>query len=229
MDISARAAANFKALSQNSYPGRLIVLGQTPDGDPVQIYSIMGRSEGSRNRIFEPVPNEPTCMRTRVADESKVSGDPSLLIYNAMRESGNTFVVSNGDQTDMVAKDGISVLRGRQYEPDIPNFTPRITGLTRVSSDSLDLRLVILRKSPFGDTCERFYYDYEGVATPGYGYFISTYAGDGDPLPSFEGEPLIMPIESNDSIQIAETFWGALDPDNRVALAVKIINRYSVE
>lgn len=220
--IEELAAANLQALSKNRYPGRLIVLGRTPCGDPVQIYSIMGRSEGSRNRIFELAPNEPSCVRTRIADESKISGDPSLLIYNAMREDGNGFVVSNGLQTDSVMMNGTSALKGWHYEPDSPNFTPRITGVTRVSGDRLDIRLIMLRKSSFGGACERFYYDYDGVEA-GYGYLISTYDGDGDPLPSFSGEPLIMPIESNDPAEIASMFWVNLNEDNKVALATKVI------
>lgn len=224
MYIKERAAANLEALSRNPYPGRGIVLGRTFCLNPVQIYWIMGRSEGSRNRILEPIPEKHGWLRTCIADQSKFQGDPSLLIYTAMAEEPDNFVVSNGAQTDAVMKRGIGTLNDWRYEPDKPNFTPRITGITRLwPGDVLDTRLIMLRKSDSGyDECDRFDYVY-GKATRGFGFFISTYEGDGNPLPAFHGEPLILPIEDDDPAQIAEAFWSVLNPENRVALAVKVI------
>lgn len=223
MHIKYEAMSNFLALSQNSYPGRGIVLGRTPDGSFVQIYWVMGRSEGSRNRILESVPSiGHGWIRTRVADASKHSGDPALLIYKAMAEDMGTFVVSNGTQTEAVLRGGILILDQWQYEPDDPNFTPRITGRIRFLSNGLDMQLVILKKSPFGKKCDRFSYTYSKSAA-GYGYYISTYCGDGNPLPSFQGEPIVLPISNTDPAEIAKAYWAVLNEENRVAVAVKII------
>lgn len=226
MDIRKRATANRRALSRNPYRGRGIVQGLTPDGDPVQIYWLMGRSESSQNRVLEKVPDMPGWLRTRVADKSGFTGDPSLLIYTAMAEKLGMYVVSNGAQTDAVMQDGISALTGIdywKYEPDGPNFTPRITGVTDyVPNAVFGTHLIILRKSPFGEGCDCLSYDY-GEDVPGYGHYIATYQGDGDPLPSFHGEPLIMPIRGSDPAEIAEMYWSLLNSDYRVALAVKVI------
>lgn len=239
MNLKELAGLHFQDMSCNSYPGRIIILGRTPDGSCIQIYSIMGRSDPSRNRIFEKMPDRHGWIETSFVDESKVSGDPNLLIYHAMAEADGYYIVSNGRQTDdLIQIEGIGVLETGdwKYEPDT-SHTPRISGIYS-PGDVLDMRLVILRKSPFGDACDLMDYAFSGVA-PGFGFFISTYEGDGDPLPSFKGEPQVMPIESNDPAEIAATYWAALDADNRVALAVKvipsngpskieIINRYTV-
>jgi IMP cyclohydrolase len=225
MDLSEHAAMNLQALSRNPYPGRGIVLGCTPSGDPIQIYWIMGRSKSSRNRILEPISDKQGWLKTRIADPSEFTGDPSLLIYTAMAEAPGVYIVSNGAQTDAVVQSGMSVLENGswQYEPDRPNFTPRVTGITRRAPDgTLQMDLVILKKSPLSEACDHLSYSYSDVAA-GYGYFISTYTGDGDPLPAFCGKPLLLPIESNEPAKIAETYWSTLDLDNRVALAVKII------
>ncbi len=224
MILSERAAANLRQLVDNPYPGRGIIMGRTSKGELVQIYWVMGRSASSRNRILEKISDRHGVVRTRVADRNGFPGDPSLLIYTAMAEVLGNYIVSNGAQTDAVVQHGMKILRINdwQYEPDGPNFTPRITGIFNNSGYALDMRLVMLRKSLFGDECDYSEHTYHQVA-PGYGYFISTYAGDGNPLPSFYGEPLLLPIESSDPAGIAQEYWSLLNEDNRVALAVKVI------
>jgi IMP cyclohydrolase len=222
--IERLAQENLQALACNKYPGRIIVMGRAPNGSSVQIYGIMGRSEGSRNRILEKIEGEHGRLQTRVADESQVTGDPALLIYTAMAEKPGTYVVSNGAQTDTVIQGGILTLKDSwQYEPDAPNYTPRITGVINYirGHKPPEIRLVILKKSLFGDRCDCMSYDY-GEIRLGYGHCISTYEGDGDPLPPFCGEPLLLPIGIN-AKQIAEQYWTALNEHNRVALAVKFI------
>lgn len=228
--VGTQALENMLALSRNRYPGRGIVIGKSQDSRfAVQIYWIMGRSENSRNRIFK---SEGGRLFTEAFDPSKVK-DPSLIIYNAMREDHNEYVVSNGDQTDTVIdafglSAGITLreaLSKRQYEPDAPNFTPRITGLCVISptSENFYTELSLLRKSDLiaGSGCERSYYEYEDIK-PGFGFCITTYNEDGDPLPSFVGEPYPLPIIGNVE-EIVETFWSVLNVANRVSLAVKFI------
>jgi len=227
------AGQNTLRLNRNLYPGRGIVIGTSLDGKhAVQIYWIMGRSENSRNRIFSSRGGR---LFTEAADPSKVK-NPKLIIYNAMDELGGHFIVSNGDQTDTVmdvfskqlmAEKRASLseaLSTRQYEPDEPNFTPRITGLCRVGCGIYFSEISILRKSeltvPY--SCERFFYEY-GQLAPGFGFCITTYTGDGDPLPSFKGEPYILQIGS-DIEGVAAQYWQTLNPDNRVSLAVKFID-----
>jgi len=223
------AQANFLALSQNPYPGRGIVAGLDETGQYlVQVYWIMGRSENSRNRVFKT--DETGRLFTEAADPAKVK-DPSLIIYNAMRERGdwyNTFhfVVSNGDQTDTVT-DSVGplylsqVLAGRKYEPDEPNFTQRITAVHLLWKERPQLQMSILRRSMIGPACDRMQFTYDYVH-PGFGYCITTYAGDGHPLPPFRGDPLVMPL-TGDMEDIAQTYWYALNEANRVSLAVKWI------
>lgn len=241
MNVAYRATTNFRDLSRNSYPGRIITMGRTPNGTPAQIYAIMGRSDGSRYRRFELVPGKHGWLRTSFADRHKVSGDPELLIYHAMAEIEDcAYAVSNGRQTDdLVQCDGrIEVLTTGTwtYEPD-PSHTPRISGVC-FPGDVQRMQLLMLRKSPFGDACDFLDFSFGEVA-PGFGYFISTYEADGDPLPPFSGEPLVMPIASDNPGKIAAAYWAALDADNRVSIAVKvipvdgpsetkIINRYAV-
>ena len=225
MDFKNLAMENIKALSQNPYPGRGIILGRTPDGDPVQIYWIMGRSESSRDRILQPVTGKGGWLRTKAARPSELSPEErKLLIYTAMAERQGFYIVSNGRQTVPVLHGGISALKSWQYEDDSPNFTPRIVGVTERKKDGIwTMQLVILRKSQFGgDECERIRYNYDAIPS-GYGLFISTYKTDGKPLSSFNGEPQIMPIRSNYATEIDEAYWSALNTENRVALAVKII------
>lgn len=225
------ADANFFKLSENPYPGRGLIVGKDETGKHlVQGYWIMGRSENSRNRIFSAKRGR---LFTEAADSARMKY-PSLVIYNAMDEVGykdqSLFVVSNGDQTDSIiqavanGEDSVGrVLAERQYEPDEPNFTPRIIGVSYLEGDATSFvtGLSILRKSDFGDACDRFCYQYNEIA-PGFGFCLTTYAGDGTPLPPFRGEPLLMPLVG-DMQKIAETYWNALNEENRVSLAVKFI------
>lgn len=223
------AKANLFNLGGNPYPGRIIVAGLDETGENLaQVYAIMGRSQNSRNRIFA---NEGGRLYTEAADPSKVK-DPSLIIYHAMREARGLnytlYVVSNGHQTDGVAN-GYSrgenlyeVMRGWEYEPDKPNFTPRITATSLWLDDGAHIvEMALLRKSPWHEICNRHLYEINDIG-PGFGYCITTYSGDGDPLPAFQGEPYLLPLRGNIRL-IAENFWETLDPDNRVSLAVKFI------
>jgi hypothetical protein len=219
------ATHNFESLRENSYPGRGIVVGMDETGRLlVQVYWIMGRSANSRNRILESEWGE---LRTAAADPAKIK-DPSLIIYNAMRELKDLYLVSNGDQTDTIYQGllaGVSfsqALNTRQYEPDAPNYTPRISAISSLREGVPVAELSILKRSPFGESCDRQTFRYELFA-PGYGRCITTYDGDGDPLPSFSGEPRLMPL-AGEGEEIAQMYWDALDLENRVALAVKTID-----
>jgi len=184
----------------------------------------MGRSENSRNRVFD---RSDGYVWTKAADPTKLK-DPSLIIYNAMLELNGLFVVTNGDQTDTIIQSLRAggtfrqALATRQYEPDAPNFTPRISALTSVRDGMPMLEMAVLKQSPISIACDRFFYVYDDLP-PGYGRMITTYAGDGDPLPCFQGEPMLMPL-SGGIEEIADTYWKALNEDNRVALAVKFID-----
>ncbi len=228
--LHSRALSNLQLLRQNPYPGRGLVVGMNDTGfHMVQAYWIMGRSENSRNRVF--VSDDNYSLRTAPADASKVK-DPRLIIYNAMRRVGNIHVVSNGDQTDAVvlaysdAKPGdyvfFDVLSDREYEDDAPNFTPRITAMSVYSDGYPTTQISVLRKSRFSHACDHLQYSYEEMGN-GLGYCVTTYTGDGNPLPSFEGEPYLLPLQG-DIQKIAEKLWSALDESNRVALAVKFID-----
>jgi len=223
--LAQQTKANLAALAANPYPGRGIVLGLTPDGRSlVQVYWIMGRSENSRNRVFF---EEGGAIKTRAHDPSKVK-DPSLIIYATSRVEGGCHVVTNGDQTDTIVQ-ALQVggtfegaLRTRTFEPDAPNFTPRISGVTALGCKRSAYRLSIL-KPVAGDprACVRQLFEYE-QATPGVGHCIHTYQGDGDPLPAFAGEPYPVPLP--DGLEaIAGTFWDALNAENRISLWVKLI------
>ena len=211
----------FKYLSERPYPGRGIILGATPSGKSVCAYFIMGRSENSRNRVFEKTADG---IRTRALDESKMT-DPSLIIYHPVRRVGRGTVVTNGDQTDTV-RDHIlagrtfaAALRTREFEPDGPNWTPRISGL--LSPDG-SFKLSILKAgSESGAPCLRYFYEYE-AAQPGAGRFISTYEGFGSPLPSFHGEPVEVEVPELDAAALAGRLWAALNEDNRVSLYVSV-------
>ncbi len=227
-------------LQQNSYPGRGIILGRTADGTKaVCVYFIMGRSENSRNRIFVPDGNG---LRTQAYDESKCT-DPSLIIYAPVRVLGNKTIVSNGDQTDTIYEamnhqfTFEQGLRAREFEPDAPNFTPRISGVIRCEGEHFNYALSIL-KSADGDpsSCQRFTFTYQNPV-PGQGHFIHTYVGDGNPLPSFRGEPKLVSIP-DDIEGFTQLLWNSLNPDNKISLFVryidpktgnavsKIVNRY---
>ena len=214
-----------KLLSENSYPGRGIVIGLSEDGKKAMFaYFIMGRSENSRNRIFEKFDGG---MRTKAFDESKLV-DPSLIIYNPMLELGDAYIVTNGDQTNTVydfLKEGKTfeeALTTREFEPDAPNFTPRISGLLKLTKDSYTYKMSIL-KSANGDpsVCNRFFYDYSPRA--GIGHFIHTYRCDGNPIPSFYGEPEEVSLP-NTAKELADLIWNHLNEDNKVSLYVRTIS-----
>lgn len=214
----------FSYLSGNPYPGRGILLGCSADGRRAVIaYFIMGRSENSRNRVFEITEDG---IRTKAFDESRMT-DPSLIIYHPVRVVDGTTIVTNGDQTDTVADAFLSggswvrALRTREFEPDGPNYTPRISGMVRPDGS---YRLAIL-KSADGDPacCRRFFYEYDAPIA-GQGHFISTYQTDGDPLPSFEGEPRTVELGDETAAALADRLWNSLNADNKVSLFVRTID-----
>ena len=211
-------------LKATSYPGRGILIGCSEDGkNVVTAYFIMGRSVNSRNRIFA---EEGEGIRTQAFDESKLS-DPSLMIYAPVRVLGNTTIVTNGDQTDTIydaleaGKTFEEALRTRTFEPDAPNYTPRISGVVEPKADRY--RLSIL-KSADGDpaSTRRYFFDYD-APRPGEGHFIHTYQQDGNPLPSFEGEPVPVTIEG-DLETFSWTVWDNLNADNKVSLFTRSID-----
>lgn len=213
-----------KLLRENAYPGRGILLGRSADGKhAVAAYFIMGRSENSRNRIFV---TDGEGIRTEAFDPAKLS-DPSLIIYSPVRVLGDTTIVTNGDQTDTIYEaleaGGTfeDALRTRTFEPDAPNFTPRISGLAEPKNNRY--RLSIL-KSAEGDpsSVRRYFFDYDAPRA-GEGHFIHTYQGDGNPLPSFEGEPTPVAIEG-DLNAFSYTIWENLNADNKVSLFTRSID-----
>ena len=215
-----------KELQGNSYPGRGIIIGKSADGTKaVTAYFIMGRSENSRNRIFV---EEGEGIRTQAFDPSKLT-DPSLIIYAPVRVLGNKTIVTNGDQTDTIYE-GMDkqltfeqALRNREFEPDGPNYTPRISGIMHIEDGKYNFAMSIL-KSNNGDpsSCNRYTYAYENPAA-GQGRFIHTYMCDGNPLPSFEGEPKL--IEVPDDIEaFTDLLWNSLNADNKVSLFVRYID-----
>ena len=208
-------------LNTHPYPGRGIVLGRSADNKKaVIVYFIMGRSENSRNRIFEATEDG---IRTKAFDESKMT-DPSLIIYHPVRMVGSTTIVTNGDQTDTVrdflvaGKTFEESLRTREYEPDEPNFTPRISGLMDRSGN---YRLSILKEGQ-DRLCQRQFFEY--MPRYGTGHFISTYEGFGDPRPSFHGEPVEVAITAKSADELADQLWGSLNEDNKVSLFVRYID-----
>ena len=213
-------------LKSNSYPGRGIILGRSLDGTKaVAAYFIMGRSENSRNRVFV---TEGEGIRTQAFDPSKLT-DPSLIIYAPVRVLGNKTIVTNGDQTDTIY-DGMDrqmtfeqSLRCREFEPDGPNYTPRISGVMHIENGNYSYAMSIL-KSDNGnpDACLRYTFAYE-KAIPGEGRFIHTYKCDGNPLPSFEGEPKLVQIP-NDMKEFTDLLWNSLNEENKVSLFVRYID-----
>ena len=208
-------------LETNAYPGRGIVLGRTADNQyAVAAYFIMGRSENSRNRVFTETEDG---IRTEAYDPSKMV-DPSLIIYHPVRKVGGDLVVTNGDQTDTIrdflleGKSFGQSLHTREFEPDGPNYTPRISGI--IAPDG-SFKLSIL-KSADGDPscCHRFFYTYDKPLA-GEARFIHTYMGDGNPLPSFEGEPKRVVLDAPNAEVLADQIWNALNPDNKVSLFVR--------
>lgn len=212
-------------LKSNAYPGRGIIIGKSDDGfSAVTAYFIMGRSENSRNRVFV---EEGEGIRTQAFDPSKLT-DPSLIIYAPVRVLGNKTIVTNGDQTDTVYK-GMDKqltfeqsLRSREFEPDGPNYTPRISGILHIENGCYNYAMSIL-KSNNGDpeACNRYTFAYENPIA-GEGHFIHTYQNDGNPLPSFEGEPKWVKIDQ-DIDAFTDMLWNNLNADNKVSLFVRYI------
>jgi len=226
VDLQAEATANFRRhLQANSYPGRGLVLGRSADGAAwLQLYWIMGRSPNSQNRVFVAHGGE---LRTAAADPSKVE-DPSLIIYEAMMELPGVYLVSNGDQTrtvyDALATGGTfeEALATREREPDAPNYTPRISAMLDLRAVTPALALHIIRANPANPVLS----DHASfrIAPPpdGYGLCLTTYQGDGKPLPPFTGPPLSLPL-AGDAETVLTSYWKALDAHNRVSLALKRI------
>lgn len=213
-----------KTIENNSYAGRGIAVGMTKDGSKAAIaYFIMGRSENSRNRIFR---EEGEDVVIYPFDESKVE-DPSLIIYSPLRVLGNRVIVTNGDQTDTIyefLKDGKTfeeALDTRCFEPDGPNWTPRISGQLSFG-DKLTYKLSILKSAdPEGTECNRYYYNY--TALPGLGHFIHTYIQDGNPIPTFCGEPERVAIPDDIDV-FTEEIWESLDTDNKISIYVRYVD-----
>ena len=213
-------------LKNNEYPGRGIAIGRTPCGKNIRIaYWIMGRSSNSRNRVFLETEDG---IRTEAFDPSKME-DPSLIIYHPVRKLENKTIVTNGDQTDTIYE-GLDKqltfeqsLRSREFEPDGPNYTPRISGIMHIENGKYNYAMSIL-KSDNGnpDSCLRFTYAYENPL-PGEGRFIHAYMHDGNPLPSFEGEPKRVAIEG-DIDSFTANVWENLNEDNKVSLFVRFID-----
>ena len=219
-----------KILKETSYPGRGIMIGRSADGTKaVTAYFIMGRSVNSRNRIFV---EDGKGIRTQAIDPSKME-DPRLIIYAPVRVYGNKTIVTNGDQTDTIYE-GLDkqytfeqALRSREFEPDAPNYTPRISGVMHVEKGKYSYAMSIL-KSDQGDpsSCLRYTFAYENPKQ-GEGRFISTYKGDGNPLPSFEGEPKALELDgvfTGDIDTFTDRVWTALNEDNKVSLFVRFID-----
>ena len=225
-ELQAEAERNFaERIANNPYPGRGLVVGRASDGGWLQIYWIMGRSAQSRNRRFVV---EGSTLRTEPVDPAGID-DPSLIIYEAMLERPGQFLVSNGDQTRTLhdgLADGLSfevVLATREREPDATNYTPRISALLDLSGGSAELRLSVLRanRTDPGET-DRFTSQFAPPPV-GLGLGLTTYEGDGDPLPSFRGEPLWFGLGGS-AEELLDRYWSGLDEGNRVALAVKRID-----
>ena len=213
-------------LKNNSYPGRGMVIGRSADGTKaVTGYFIMGRSENSRNRIFV---EDGEGIRTQAFDPSKLQ-DPSLIIYAPVRVLNHQTIVTNGDQTDTIyegLEKGLTFeesLRSRAFEPDAPNYTPRISGVMEVENGTFRYAMSILKSNNGNpDQCNRYTFDY-GTCVAGEGHFIHTYMHDGNPLPSFEGEPKLVAIP-DDIDAFTGLLWNSLNEDNKVSLFVRYID-----
>ncbi len=213
-------------LNENAYPGRGIVIGRSEDGTKaVSAYFIMGRSANSRNRVFA---EDGEGIRTQAFDPDKLE-DPSLIIYAPVRVLGNNTIVTNGDQTDTVydgVKNGLTFeqsLRSREFEPDGPNYTPRISGIIKVADNKFNYEMSILKSNNGNpDACNRYTFSYENPVA-GEGHFIHTYMHDGNPLPSFEGEPKLVSVSGNID-EFTKLIWDSLNNDNKVSLFVRYID-----
>lgn len=212
-------------IKDNEYVGRGIVIGKTADGKKAATaYFIMGRSENSRNRVFKEEGEDITIYPF---DESKVE-DPSLIIYHPIRKTGNKLIVTNGDQTDTIydfvtaGKSFKEALETRQFEPDAPNFTPRISGMITFDANDFVYSMSILKSMDAeGSECARYTFDYKPLK--GLGHFIHTYECNGNPIPTFQGEPERVEIP-NDIDEFAENLWNNLNEDNKISLYVRYID-----
>lgn len=211
-------------LSANTYPGRGIVLGKSEDGTKlVAAYFIMGRSDNSRNRVFT---EEADAVTIYPADASKVE-DPSLIIYSPIRKLGDKLIVTNGDQTDTIydfLKEGKrfeDALRTRAFEPDGPNWTPRISGVLSLDGSEFYQMSILKSMDEAGTACARYTYDYQ--ALKGLGHFIHTYEHDGNPIPTFQGEPERVKLP-NTARELADEIWSSLNEDNKISLYVRYIS-----
>ena len=213
-------------LKNNAYPGRGIVVGKSEDGkNAVIAYFIMGRSENSRNRVFV---TDGEGIRTQAFDESKLEA-PSLIIYAPVRVLGNKTIVTNGDQTDTIydmldmQSTFEQALRTREFEPDAPNYTPRISAVLHIENGTYNYAMSILKSNNGNpDACNRYTFAYSNPVA-GEGHFIHTYKNDGNPLPSFEGEPKLVKI-SNDIDEFGDMVWNSLNEDNKVSLFIRFID-----
>ena len=221
-----------KELNSLAYHGRGIIIGKSADGrKAVTAYFIMGRSENSRNRVFVA---EGDAMRTKAFDESKMT-DPHLIIYYPVRVLGNKTIVTNGDQTDTIydlmdkQMTFEQALRTREFEDDRPNFTPRISGIIHCEGGEMNYAMSILKSAEGDDSsCERFTYAYSNPIA-GRAKFIHTYNCDGNPLPSFEGEPKTLELPNVDIDTLTDMIWTNLNADNKVSLFVRYIDLASGE
>ena len=218
-------------LSNNTYPGRGIVIGKSKDGKKaVTAYFIMGRSNNSRNRVFV---EDGEGIRTQAFDPSKLE-DPSLIIYAPVRVLGNKTIVTNGDQTDTIYE-GMDKqltfeqsLRSRKFEPDAPNYTPRISGIMHIENNKYNYAMSILKSNNGNpNSCNRYTFAYENPIE-GQGHFIHTYMHDGEVLPSFEGEPKLVELDG-DIDEFTNMIWSNLNEDNKVSLFVRFIDIKSGE
>ena len=215
-----------KELSSNTYPGRGIVIGRSGDGKyAVTAYFIMGRSENSRNRVFV---EDGEGIRTQAFDPSKLT-DPSLIIYAPVRVLGNKTIVTNGDQTDTIyelmdkQQTFEQALRTREFEPDAPNYTPRISGIMHIENNTYNYAMSILKSNNGNpEACNRFTFYYNNPLA-GEGRFIHTYMHDGNPLPSFEGEPKLVEV-MDDIDEYTDLIWNSLNEENKVSLFVRYID-----
>lgn len=215
-----------KELSSNAYPGRGIIIGKSDDGlSAVTAYFIMGRSENSRNRVFT---RDGSGLRTEAFDPSKLT-DPHLIIYAPVRVLDNKLIVTNGDQTDTIydlmakAKTFEQALMTREFEDDAPNYTPRISGILNFENEDFNYQMSILKSSNGNpDSCHRYTFSYSNPIK-GEAHFIHTYMGDGNPLPSFEGEPKLIGISGNID-EFTEMLWNNLNEENKVSLFVRYVN-----
>ena len=216
----------YEELKGNAYPGRGIIIGRSEDGkSAVTAYFIMGRSVNSRNRVFV---EEGEGIRTEAFDPSKLT-DPHLIIYSPVRVLGNKLIVTNGDQTDTIYElmdkqyTFEQSLRSREFEDDAPNYTPRISGILHFDDGKFNYAMSILKSANGNpDSCQRFTFSYNNPIA-GEGHFIHTYMGDGNPLPSFEGEPKLVNI-ANDIDYYTNRLWESLNEDNKVSLFVRFVN-----